>query len=269
MSEFSKRLGKLKGNWGKARKRDRSEFGGSTLEDAIYKMEVTSAELTESQSSGRLQVCWEYTVLEGESKGETIRDYDGMESEDNLFFIQRKLERLGFDAPEDPAEIEGILNKVGKKKPKIKARVRTKDDFTHVYVNRLLDGEAGEEEAAQETDAEEPEFEAEAEAEAEPEAEPEPEGEGEVELQEGMKVTFPSGGKELEGEILNFIDDDTKARVKTEKGVFKVKIESLTPAEGEGEPEEVEAEPEAEPEPEKPRKPVASKGKVSKVKKKK
>lgn len=263
-SEFAKRLGKLKGNWGKAKKRDSSEFSGSTLEDAIYKMEVSSAELTESQSSGRLQICWEYTVLEGESKGETIRDYDGMESEDNLFFIQRKLERLGFEAPEDPSEIEKILTQVGKKKPKVRARVRTKDDFTHVYVNRLLDGEATEEASAESADAGEPEPEAEAAAEPEPEAEPEPAGEGEVELQEGMKVTFSFKGKDLEGEILNFIDEDTKARVKTAKGVFPIAIEKLNPVAGEGEPEPQEVEPE--PEPAKPA-PTKTKGRVRSVKK--
>ena len=253
-SEFAKRLSKLKGNWNKAKERKGGGFE-SAVEDGIYKMCVTVAELTERQSSGRLQIHWEFTVMDGEFKGEAVHDYDGMESEDNLFFIQRKVTKLGHEAPEDPSEIEEILAAITKEHPVFRGRVKTKDDFTHVHINKLLEGEeSGAEDADPEPAAESGKGKADAEE------------SGEVALEQGMKVTFKSGGKVLEGEILEFTDDDTKARVKTAKGTFKVSVDLLDPVAGEVEPEdpepEPEAEPEPEPEPEKPARRVGSKGRV-------
>lgn len=283
MSEFSSKLKRLGGNWKKASKRDASAFGGSTLEDGIYRMRITGAELTESQSSGRLQIAWEFTVADGDSKGEVVRDYDGLESEDNLFFLQRKLARLEKEVPEDISLIEKVLAEIIKEKPLIRAKVKTKEDFTHVYINRLLN-DAGEDKEAPEGE-ETTEEDAEAEAEAEPEevtaeaegaapeaeGEPEPEAETkEVSLQEGMKVSFTQGGKSVEGEILGFVDNDTKARVKSAAGVFRVATDQLTPVAGEEAPEP-EAEPEPEPAPAKkgPGRPPKTAGAVSKVKAKK
>lgn len=303
MSEFLNRLKKLGGNWKKASKRDPKEFGGSAVEDGIYRLRITGCELTESMSSGRLQIHWEFTVAEGEQKGEQCHDYDGLESEDNLFFLQRKLARLGKEVPEDISEIETVLAEIIKERPLIRGRVKTKDDFTHVYINRMLDdkgadvefaepdgGEPDPEEAAPEAEPEaepaaEPE-EVQPEAEAEPEPAPEAEPEG-VSLEEGMRVSFQSKGATVEGELLEFVDNDSKARVKTDAGVYKVAVESLSPVEGETEPE-----PEPAPEPAKrgpgrpakaatapakpatapakaPAKPAPAKttGKVSKVKK--
>jgi hypothetical protein len=109
-------------------------------------------------------------------------------------------------------------------------------------VNKLLAG-MDDEAAAPDDDAE-----VEAEAEAE---EADDESEGEVALEVGSSVSFKNKGADLIGEIVEFTDDDTKARVKTEKGTFKVGLDALTlvetEAEAEAEPEaEAEAEPEAE-----------------------
>lgn len=300
-SEFSNRLKKLGGNWKKASKRDPSEFGGSSIDDGIYRLRITGCELTESASSGRLQIHWEFTVAEGDNKGEQVHDYDGLESEDNLFFLQRKLARLGKEVPEDVSAIEAVLQEIEKERPLIRARVKTKDDFTHVYINKMLDDKGADVEFAEpdgsepepEADAETPEAEAEAapeevapeaEAEAEPaaEAEAEPEAAAESDaLEEGMRVTFKSKGADVEGEIVEFVDNDTKARVKTDAGVYKVAVEGLFPVKG-----ETDAEPEPEPAPPKkgpgrpPKaaatpakapakalsKPAATTGKVSKVK---
>lgn len=245
MSEFLNRLKKLGTNWKKATKRDPKEFGGSAVEDGIYRLRITGCELTESMSSGRLQIHWEFTVAEGEAKGEQCHDYDGLESEDNLFFLQRKLARLGKEVPEDISEIETVLNEIAKERPLIRGRVKTKDDFTHVYINKMLDDKGADVEFAEpdgaEPDPEEaaPEAEPEAEpAEVAPEAEAEPEPEGEPEgvaLEEGMRVSFQSKGATVEGELLEFTDNDAKARVKTDAGVYKVAVEALSPVEGEAE----------------------------------
>lgn len=264
-SEFKKRLAALKGKWNKAKK-EKPESFGAAVEDGTYVGRLTLAELGESQSSGRMQVTWEATITEGENKGVIVRDYDGLETEQNLFFFQAKLARFGKEIPDGDniEEIEEILAELTKEKPAIRFRVQTKDDFTHFRINRLLkDSDTEEVEEKEEEEAPE-EVVAEPAAEAEAEAEPEEkEDEGTIQLKKGMKVTFESGGKEVEGEVLEFIDDDTRARIQTDKGVFKVKLEKLSPVEGEDAPVETEPEPEEEAEPEPAPKKV--RGKVTKV----
>ena len=234
-SAFAKKLAAVSKKW-KAIKTTPPEGvnAGSDVPDGVYKARITNAELGESQSSGRMQVAWEATIVEGEQKGDVVRDYDGLETEKNLFYLQQKLGRLKQEVPDDISEIEEVLNAITKEKPLVRIRVRTKDDYQHFQINRVLDNE----------DGEQPE-ETEAEAEGETEAEPETDS-NEVEMKVGMKASFKSGGKDLEGEVLEFVENDTKARIKTDKGTFKVKLDDLTVLAGED--EAVEEEPEAEPE---------------------
>lgn len=83
--------------------------------------------------------------------------------------------------------------------------------------------------------SEEPAAEAEAEAEVEPEAEAEVEteveaGEETVELGEGSEVVFTLKGKEIKGEILEVVDEDT-VRVKAEdKKIYKLGTDKIQPA---------------------------------------
>lgn len=267
---FQTKLKGLKTRFKKAKEREAPEFGECPVEDGVYIFNITECELGESQASGRLQVHWGFTVAEGDNEGQTVHDYDGLETEDNLFWVLRKLGRLGYDvdAMEDPSELEAVFQEVAEEQPLISGRVKTKDadegTFTHVYINKLLEeGDGGEEEEAEE---EEPETEEEEEGVEEPEEEEAEEGESEeeepeeeddteeIELEEGMFVEFQSKGKDVAGEILEFIDDNTKARIQTEEGkVFKVSVEKLNPVEGEEEPE-----------PEPPTRKVSGKKKTSK-----
>jgi hypothetical protein len=262
-SEFKKRLLALKNKWDKARKEKPQNFG-SAVEDGVYKARITLAELGESQSSGRMQVTWEATITHGESKGEIVRDYDGMETDQNLFFLQARIARLGKDVPDGDNidQLEEVLDEITKEKPAVRIRVRTKDDYTHFYINRLLkDGDDEEQEEEEEEPAEEPAEEKD-ETEEEPEAEAEPEAEtenDEVALSIGMRVRFELNGKELEGEIVEIMDDD-RARVKTKTGTYKVAVSKLSLVEEEA--VEVEEEEEAQPEPKK----AKAKGRVVKVK---
>lgn len=255
-SAFAAKLAKSKAAWKAAGTREAAGFGGAAVEDGIYNMHVVDAELTESMSSGRLQIHWTFAIAEGESQGEQIHDYDGLASEENFFWVQQKLQRLGYDVPEDPAQLPALLKQIEKDRPLFRGRVKTKEDFTHVYINKRIEGEGG---ATPEPEA--------APAAAEPEAaEPEPAATEEVTLEQGLRVSFPNKGATMEGVILDFADNDTKAIVEMDDGKkLKVKVEALTPVAGEAEPEDaepVEEVEEAEPEPAKP----APKGRVAAVK---
>jgi translation initiation factor IF-1 len=72
---------------------------------------------------------------------------------------------------------------------------------------------------------------AEPEVEAEPEAEPEAEADEEtVELEEGSEVVFTLKGKEVKGEIVEVVDEDT-VRVKAEDGkTYKLGTDKIQPA---------------------------------------
>lgn len=245
---FKSRLKKIKESWGKAQ--ERKDTFGSTVPDGAYIMRV-SATLGESASSGRMQIAWLYTIMEGENRGDTVRDYDGLETEDNLFFIQRKLGRLGQEIPDDPLEIESIVEQIEEDGPLVRATVKTKDEFQHVYVNRLLEDSSEEPIASKVSGGhrddlpskgrrvadEEEETE---EAEVEEEGEEIAEDEEEIDLAEGMEVSFRWRNSPLKGEILNFTEDDTRARVKAGGKVYAVPVERLTPLETEPiqEPEE-------------------------------
>lgn len=257
-------------NWKTATKRE-SSFG-SNLEDGPYIMKVTDVELTESQSSGRPQVKWEFTVQEGESKGQKAYEYDGIETEDNLYFLQRRIARLGYEIPDDISELETLLAKIAKEKPVARCKVQTKDEYQHVYVNRLVNDADAEPEGAEgepeEPDADEPETETckacegtgksskgktcvpckgtgevvvEAEAEPEPE-EPEAESEG---FEEGDAVTFKLKGKEVEGTFVKTADDDMVV-VECDGKKYKLAADKIAAVESEPEPEPEPEEPETE-----------------------
>lgn len=251
---FAKRLAKMKKGWD-AGKENPVQFG-SNLPDGMYNFRVKSAELGES-NNGRLQIDYAFEVTEGEMKGEVHHEYDGLDREEGMQWVQKRIADLGQEVPDDITEIEAVVAKINKSGFQFRGRIRTKDDYTHCYFVKALDGDEAaevEEEVEEETEEtpptkkgakasksaapEEPEVEVEAEAEPETEAEPEAEAEeGEVALEVGMKVTFKVKGKDVEGEILEFTDNDTMARVKVDKMVYKVKIELLEPVAGEDEPE--------------------------------
>jgi len=290
MTDFSKKLAKMGALWKNAAKRDHKASGFECpVADGVYKARLTTVALGESAGKGRLQVAWTWTIAEGEGKGTQPKDFDGLETEDNFFHLQKKIAQLGKDIPNDVAEVEPILKELTKEKPFARIRIKTKaaddgNEYTHIYINKLLDssgedveteeqapeegtegaeaeggGAAPEPEAEPQPEAEEPQPEPEAEPEPEPEPAPEPE---EVRLERGMDVTFRLGGKDVEGNILEFVENNTKARVKMADGkVFKLVIEALTPKPGETEPQE----PSVEPEPP-PTKPAAAKGRVTPTK---
>lgn len=285
---LKKKLAGMKSKWNSAKKKAGEMQEYVNLPDGFYVAKISQAKIEES-SNGRPQIRWEYTVLEGDSKGESQPDWDGLDREESFVWLQRKLARLGKEVPEDPDELEAVLKEIVKEGARLRIRVKTKkkddDEFTHVYVNKVLSGggeeteEETEEEAEAEADADEAEAEeksekksskkkskkdddeSEEEAEEEEDAEKEDDAEAEeeeaeeeesdddaVSLEEGMEVEFTVDDKKYTGKILEFVDDDTKARVETSKGKkFKLKIEKLSPVaseEEEADEEESEDEPE-------------------------
>lgn len=142
--------------WDKAKKK-KPEFENNVT-DGNYIGRLTKAELGESQK-GRLQVAFAATVLKGEFKGETVRWWSGLKTEDNLMYLQRDLRRLGVEVPEDIGDLEEALEQLQKEKPKFSFRVKIDGEYLNVRIGKALEADDAGEDEDEDEDTEEEETE--------------------------------------------------------------------------------------------------------------
>ena len=133
---------KSKSMFSKGKERAEAEGAGLLgLEDGYYIVRLTNCELGKSQSSGRMQAMFEWTVVEGEHKGDKHREYQGINSEDNIVYLNKRLMRLGYDSVGSFEELEEIISNLLKEKPGARIQVATRGDFTNVYIKKVLGDE--------------------------------------------------------------------------------------------------------------------------------
>ncbi len=138
MGEYKDRLKAMSESWGGRNTQQEGVPAG------IYKMQVQDAEMTESASSGKLMIAWQFLILEGEESGQVARDYQTIETEFGPRFIAQRIEKLGFEVPDDPQDLEEIIAAIAEAAPVIMGKIKvSKDGYTNITVNRLL--EAGSE----------------------------------------------------------------------------------------------------------------------------
>lgn len=139
---FKKGAAELKKAWAAGYKaKDELAAGGQSFmpDDGKYIVALTDATLGESQSSGRPQIDWEYTFIEGDYKGKTKHVYDGLDRPEGIPYVMRRIALMGGDVPEELEGLEEVLAKLVKAQPKMRVRVKTKDDFVNIYVMHLVD----------------------------------------------------------------------------------------------------------------------------------
>jgi hypothetical protein len=260
-NDFLKQLKASKKAYQAAKKRvfeERGKSGAPEFEDGIYLARLQSAELGEW--NGNLKVLFKWKFVDGDYDGQVVHDYQGIGSEDNLFYFGRRIEQFGYEMPDDPTEIPELLKSIVDEKKMCKIRLRTKGDYQNVWLNKVLDdGEEAEdaddaaddteldddapeeklvkgkgkkgkkEEPAEEEEEEESEDEEEESEEEEEEEEEAEEEEGEdVELEVGMKVVATTSKGERKGEVIDILAKEGLVRVKTEDNkVVKVKVENV------------------------------------------
>jgi len=241
---LKKQLADAKKLWAGAKKK-KPEFGNE-VPDGTYVGRLTKASVGESQSSGRLQVAFAATISAGEQKGETIYWYSGLKTEENFMYLQRDIQRLGKEVPDDIDALAETLEELAEEKPSIRFKVVTNGEFQNVRILKKLNSEEapeGEDETPAEEDAvaedavaeeapEEPEAEPEVAAEPEPEPEAEPEAEEEATVEVGTRVLFKVKGKETVGKVDSIVDPKKGiVRVKSDAGpAYKVHVDQLAPA---------------------------------------
>lgn len=218
MTSFAKLAKKAGKNW-EAAKKKAAEFGSQTVENGRYLAQVVRFELGQS-SSGRDQVLQEYKVVEGESKGEKVSTWQGLDSDIGITFFLKSLKSLGYE-PEGLEDCDDILAEINKEKPKVRITVRGKDDGfpPNIFIDKVLS------DAEVEDGADEPNN--------------DDDGENGIELEVGMKVLAEIDGKEVECEVVKILEDQGKVKVKDEDGeTHKVSVEDVSAVEGDAKKKE-------------------------------
>jgi len=107
--------------------------------DGKYQVRIEAARLTES-TKGDPMIKWDLVVISGEHAGRHIFKNSVITSA-SLPFVKGDLKVLGVELPKFsdlPGYLEGVLDK------KLQVTKRTREEFTNVYFNRLLDIPSGE-----------------------------------------------------------------------------------------------------------------------------
>lgn len=274
MADFKKILAKANKNWKVAKKKAKeAEPAFTEIDDGRYMARLVSAKLGVSESGGRNQIAFNWKIEDGEFEGKTKTNYQGIDSEDNLYYLARDLERLGYELPDDLTDLPEILKDIEKSQPVASIAIKTKGDFQNVYIRKVYAGtdedeegevededtdpeeeteeedadgeeETEEEEASdeeEESDGEDAEEEEESEEEeSEEEEESDDEGE-EVDITVGMRVLAETAKGREPGEIIEILEKEEKVRIRLDnKKVVRLGIDKI---EAEPEEEEIPAEP--------------------------
>jgi transcription antitermination factor NusG len=241
------KLKKHGGAWKAANAREKTG-GFADLEPGLYLAAITSAVLDEFGQNNKLAVQFVFTVQEGESEGQTQSSFDNLETEDNMYWFQNKLSKLGYELPDDISEMPEILEDIEANRPIVKIKVVEKDGYTNVYLNKLVEESGGltakeikgEEEEAPSKDKAKPSAKAKAKAKAKAEK-------VEAELEVGDRVTFVDEGNTFTGTVKEVNGDEQSCDVEVDDvdEVWDVDFNDLTKLEGDEAPADTEEEEEA------------------------
>lgn len=184
---------------------------GAAVPIGLYPMRIESAVIEKAKGkSKRLQINWELTVASGDYENRKVRRFTGLETDDNLAFLQGDFEILEVPIPDSIADIGESLEQVGGLL--VEVNVRTKDEFTNYDFVELLDADELEEE---EGDEDEDESEEEESEEEEEEEEEESEEEEEEEGEELTKADL----KKMDRKELKGICKDFELKLKVKKSM--------------------------------------------------
>lgn len=205
--------------WGKLAKRAGKKFdaakklakeggaGNPKVEDGRYIAQLVGLELGQS-SAGRDQIARDFKIIEGELKGEKLRDYQGLDTEKGISFFMRDLARLGYEEPDGLEDCGPIVEEINKEKPQVRISVKNNGEFQNVFIDKALSSDEvadGTEEGAEAASDEE------------------------VEIEVGMTVVAKVDGEEVTGKVVKILEDQGKIKIETEDGeVVRVPVDDVS-----------------------------------------
>lgn len=114
---------------------------GAGLPDNDYLTKITDMFVGKSKA-GKIQVVTAFEVVDGDLTGSSKRRYDGLEDETNISYFKQMCEVLGIEYPESLKDLPKILSDfVSGFAGLVKMTVKTKGEFTNVYVNGVVENE--------------------------------------------------------------------------------------------------------------------------------
>ena len=187
----------------------------------------------ESKQSQELLMGINWVVAKGEHKGETVYDGFSLENEDRFPFLKQRIEDLGYQVPDNRADIEEMAADWNREPPVIIADViNNPGKGGKVYANlqnvMLIEDKDLAAEAAAESEESEEEDAPEPEPETDEDADDAADEGGAIEV--GSRVTFSDeDGDEYSGEVTKVDDDAETAKIKDDDGgVWDVDMSGLT-----------------------------------------
>lgn len=185
VSPFKAKLAKLKENWEAAAAEGEKMDVFNDVPDGDYFARLVGQEFGDS-NSGNFQLTTTWVIIKGEQAGSQVRRRDGLDREEGLPYVYRFLKSIGVENAEDPetlVNLEEVMAAIVEGKPAARIRLKTKNDFQNVYINKLVDMDPSE-------DATEPAADP-----SDPTPDPEP--------AEGDPVSFVFEKKKIKGKIVS------------------------------------------------------------------
>lgn len=182
--------------WNSAVKKasEAQEYG--EYEDGRYSAQIIKANRNESKNSGRDQASISFKFLEGEYKGKTVMAHHGLDNEMSQMYFIKEIKALKYEVPDSLDEIENVLKKMEKKKPKVSIKLITKGEYQNVYIVKpITDDEVDDAEGSEEVAGEEG-----------------------VELEKGMKVEAEVDGETITGVVTKINEKKEQATIEDEDG---------------------------------------------------
>lgn len=140
-SKFASKLSGMKEGWDESQNQYDTMFGGVKIDAGDYIARVQSIKLTESKSSGKLMVRREHLIIEGSWKGTVVYDNMMLETPMGMTFLRKWFEQMGYTAPDDPADIEDVLEAIAEEAATVKVAVKHSGDFINVAVVEVIEAD--------------------------------------------------------------------------------------------------------------------------------
>jgi len=128
---FSTGLGKKK--WKEGLEKSRSTSFGQYA-DGVYTAKLIKSAVTNAKTSGRLQHVFGFKFTEGDYKGQSAYQYQGVDNEVGISMLIQDLKKLGHDV-EDPEDIEDVIDKkLEKEQPVVKIKLKTNGEYQNLSI---------------------------------------------------------------------------------------------------------------------------------------
>lgn len=133
MGNFKNRLTSMGDAW------TTGKDGGGGIPDGQYILQLESATLKESAQQ-KLMIVRKHIVLEGDSAGDSITDFLCLETEFGPRQVAQWIEKMGYEVPQDVADIEEIVAAIANEQPTVNAKVKRSgdSDLRNVTVTELI-----------------------------------------------------------------------------------------------------------------------------------